>query len=124
MSHPRPPNGAFPLPPASKQPVDSAHSAHPPHAAKVAISRDEVWLACACGEEVKILDRETGVVRATIPSDTSAVYTMAWHPRKSQLAVSTASLQIRLWDIDLLTAPAADGSDDGAPQAMPAHTLC
>eukprot|EP01052_Picozoa_sp_SAG31_P042546 SAG31_NODE_6789_length_1887_cov_3.646532_2_plen_144_part_00 len=82
--------------------------------AQVSVSKDETWLACACGEETKVVNRNTGVVQATIPSDTSAVLALAWHPSKAQLAVSTASLQVKLWDIDLLQTGTSGEDEIGA----------
>ena len=78
---------------------------------------------------MQILDRRAGRVVATIPTDTSAVQSLAWHPHKQQLAVSTSRLRTRLWELDL--APPGEGKAEAeverqAPsevQAFQAHDL-
>ena len=66
----------------------------------VAVSRAEDRIACACGEEVKILDTETGIVGLTLAGDSEGVSALAWHPGGQQICVASTSLLTRVWGLD------------------------
>eukprot|EP01048_Picozoa_sp_COSAG05_P002234 COSAG05_NODE_87_length_20404_cov_42.272051_4_plen_225_part_00 len=77
-------------------------------AAAVSCAEDRV--ACACGEEVKILDLDTGISQVTLPGDSEAVTAIAWHPSGQQICVSSASLLTRVWGLDAETSAESEGS--------------
>ncbi|KAG6550306.1 hypothetical protein Mapa_008267 [Marchantia paleacea] len=65
----------------------------------VALSPDAKSVACACSDDVKIVDVETGKVNATLKGDTELVTALCFGPDGKSLLSTSRSLQVRLWEL-------------------------
>ncbi|CAM6091154.1 unnamed protein product [Calypogeia fissa] len=66
----------------------------------VVLSSDASFVACACTEDVKVVDVETGKVRCTLQGDSELVTALCLSPDGKFLVSASRSLQIRVWDLD------------------------
>uniref|UniRef100_A0A2P2JNI9 Uncharacterized protein n=1 Tax=Rhizophora mucronata TaxID=61149 RepID=A0A2P2JNI9_RHIMU len=67
-----------------------------------AVSSDGSFMACACGDAVKIVDLGNASIRATIEGDTEAVTALALSPNDKLLFSAGHSRQIRVWDLSTI----------------------
>ncbi|BBN19124.1 U3 small nucleolar RNA-associated protein 13 [Marchantia polymorpha subsp. ruderalis] len=65
----------------------------------VALSPDATSVACACSDDIKIVDVETGKVTATLKGDSELVTALCFGSDGKSLLSASRSLQVRLWDI-------------------------
>ncbi|KAL3678389.1 hypothetical protein R1sor_021345 [Riccia sorocarpa] len=65
----------------------------------VVLTRDGSFAACACGDDVKIVDVESGKVVSTLKGDTELVTALCFSLDGKSLLSTSRSLQIRLWEI-------------------------
>ncbi|PRW60889.1 transducin beta 3 isoform A [Chlorella sorokiniana] len=63
-------------------------------------SLDGSLLACACADEVKLLDAATGTVIRTFPGDSEPVTALALSPDGRLLFAASRSLQLRCWSVE------------------------
>ncbi|CAK0748051.1 hypothetical protein CVIRNUC_001810 [Coccomyxa viridis] len=56
-------------------------------------------LACACNDEIKLVDAASGEVKATLPGDTEPVTALAFSPSGKRLYSASRSLQQQCWDV-------------------------
>eukprot|EP00775_Hariotina_reticulata_P012079 gene12079-12219_t len=64
----------------------------------VRVTRDNQHIACACGDEVKVLDVATGTVAQTLPGDSEPITALAISPDCKSLVAASRSLSVRIWD--------------------------
>uniref|UniRef100_A0A383VI50 U3 small nucleolar RNA-associated protein 13 C-terminal domain-containing protein n=1 Tax=Tetradesmus obliquus TaxID=3088 RepID=A0A383VI50_TETOB len=64
----------------------------------VRVTRDHKHLACACGDEVKVLDVATGTVTKTLPGDSEPITALAISPDCRSLIAASRSLSVKHWD--------------------------
>lgn len=67
---------------------------------KVVLSTNETFLACYCGEEVKILDIEKGEVIRTISTEQDGILSFALHPNDKELVTSGRSNLLKHWNLE------------------------
>eukprot|EP00897_Mesotaenium_endlicherianum_P007748 jgi/Mesen1/7000/ME000365S06127 len=65
----------------------------------VALFKDGKHVACPCGEEVKVVDVESGVVKHTLAGDTELVTAVAVSPDGVSVFSSSRSLQTKWWNL-------------------------
>lgn len=65
----------------------------------VVLSSDASFVACACTDDLKVVDVETGQVRCTLQGDSELVTALCLSPDGKFLLSASRSLQIRLWDL-------------------------
>ncbi|KAL2610086.1 hypothetical protein R1flu_028659 [Riccia fluitans] len=65
----------------------------------VVLSRDGTCAACACADDVKIVDVESGKVVSILKGDTELVTALCFSLDGKALLSASRSLQIRLWEI-------------------------
>lgn len=63
------------------------------------VSSDGSFIACACGESIKIVDSSNASIRSTIDGDSEAVTALALSPDDRLLFSASHSRQIRVWDL-------------------------
>lgn len=63
------------------------------------VSSDNSFIACACGESIKIVDSVTAAIRSTLDADSESVTALALSPDDRLLFSSSHSRQIRVWDL-------------------------
>lgn len=64
-----------------------------------AVSSDASFFACACDDNIKIVDSSTASVRSTIGGDSEAVTALTLSPDDNFLFSASHSRQIRVWDL-------------------------
>lgn len=67
-----------------------------------AVSSDGSFIACACGESIKIVDSANASIRSAIEGDSEAITALALSPNDQLLFSSSHSRQIRVWDLSTL----------------------
>jgi len=92
-----------------------SHRFHPSFAGSVAISPDGGRVACACGDEVKVLELATGRVLRTLPGDEEPVTAICFGHTGDHVWVASRSLTQRRFE---LGAP-ADADGDPSPVDTP-----
>lgn len=65
----------------------------------VAVSPDERFVACACTDDVKVVEVATGAVVKTFKGDTEPVTAIAYAPDGKTLFAASRSLQIKHWEL-------------------------
>lgn len=70
---------------------------------RIHISTEKQLAACPCGEEVNVVDLNTGEVLSTVPGDTETVSSVAISRNGNQVFVSSRSLQCSHWDVTSMT---------------------
>ncbi|EFJ35160.1 hypothetical protein SELMODRAFT_80645 [Selaginella moellendorffii] len=63
------------------------------------LAPDASFLACACNDEVKIVDIATGTIRKSLAGDSEAITALAISPDGNTLFAASRSLQVRIWDL-------------------------
>uniref|UniRef100_A0A2P2JNJ1 Uncharacterized protein MANES_09G127900 n=1 Tax=Rhizophora mucronata TaxID=61149 RepID=A0A2P2JNJ1_RHIMU len=86
-----------------------------------AVSSDGSFMACACGDAVKIVDLGNASIRATIEGDTEAVTALALSPNDKLLFSAGHSRQIRVWDLSTIKCVRSWKGHDGPVMAMACH---
>ncbi|PSC70582.1 transducin beta 3 isoform B [Micractinium conductrix] len=66
----------------------------------VRLSADGRLLACACADEVKVVDAASGTVVQTLPGDSEPVTALGFSPNAHLLFTASRSLQLRCWSLD------------------------
>ena len=66
----------------------------------VVVSPDERFVACACTDDVKIVEIATGVALKTFKGDTEPITAIVYSPDGKTLFAASRSLQIKHWDLD------------------------
>lgn len=66
------------------------------------VSSDSSFIACACGESIKIVDSATAAIRSTLDADSESFTALALSPDDRLLFSSGHSRQIRVWDLSTL----------------------
>ena len=66
------------------------------------MSSDGSFIACACGEAIKIVASANGSVKATVEGDTEAVTALTLSPDDKLLFSAGHSRQIRVWDLSTM----------------------
>ncbi|KAJ1702869.1 hypothetical protein LUZ63_002648 [Rhynchospora breviuscula] len=88
-----------------------------------AVSSDGSFLACACGDEVKIVSTADASVRATLSGDTDAAVTaLVLGPGDRLLFTASHSRLIRVWDVSSLQCIRSWKGHDGPVMAMACHS--
>ncbi|KAJ4811561.1 Transducin beta-like protein 3 [Rhynchospora pubera] len=88
-----------------------------------AVSSDGSFLACACGDEVKIVSATDASVRATLSGDPDAAVTaLALGPGDRLLFTASHSRLIRVWDVCSLQCIRSWKGHDGPVMAMACHS--
>ncbi|XP_024403982.1 protein TORMOZ EMBRYO DEFECTIVE [Physcomitrium patens] len=65
----------------------------------VVVSPDEKTVACACTDDVKVVELATGVVVKTFKGDTEPITAIVYSPDGNTLFAASRSLQIKHWDL-------------------------
>lgn len=65
----------------------------------VVVSGDASFVACACTDDVKIVELATGAVTKTLEGDTEPITALALSPDGRALFAASRSLQIKHWDL-------------------------
>ncbi|KAK4264339.1 hypothetical protein QN277_025534 [Acacia crassicarpa] len=86
-----------------------------------AVSSDGSFIACACGESIKIVDSANASIRSTIEGDSEAVTALALSPDDQKLFCSSHSRQIRVWDLSKLECKLSWKGHDGPIMSMVSH---
>ncbi|WCJ27775.1 Transducin beta-like protein 3 [Euphorbia peplus] len=86
-----------------------------------AVASDGSFIACACGDTVKIVDSATSSVRATIEGDTESITALTLSPDDKLLFFSGHSRQIRVWDLSSLKCVRSWKGHDGPVMGMSCH---
>lgn len=67
------------------------------------VSSDASFIACACGDSIKIVDSDTAAIRSTVEGGESEVFTaLALSPNDKLLFSAGHSRQIRVWDLSTM----------------------
>ena len=66
------------------------------------VSSDSSFIACACGESIKIVDSATAAIRSTLGADSESFTALALSPDDRLLFSSGHSRQIKVWDLSTL----------------------
>ncbi|XP_039142084.1 transducin beta-like protein 3 [Dioscorea cayenensis subsp. rotundata] len=86
-----------------------------------AISPDGSFLACGCGEEIKIVDSSTAAVRRTLEGDSEAVTAITISSDGRLLYSAGHSRLIRVWDIPSWKCLRSWKGHDGPVMGMACH---
>ena len=65
----------------------------------VAISSDASFIACACHDQVKVVDLQSGAVTSTLEGDSEPITAIALMPNGSSLFAASRSRQVKLWSL-------------------------
>jgi U3 small nucleolar RNA-associated protein 13 len=65
----------------------------------VVVSPDENFVACACTDDVKVVEIATGAVVKTFKGDTEPITAIVYSPDGKTLFAASRSLQIKHWDL-------------------------
>ncbi|XP_020084753.1 transducin beta-like protein 3 [Ananas comosus] len=87
-----------------------------------AVSSDGAFIACACGDEVKLVRSSDASVRATLAGDSEAVTAIALGPGDRLLFSATHSRLIRVWDLASLKCIRSWKGHDGPVMGMACHS--
>ncbi|EEF42388.1 U3 small nucleolar RNA-associated protein, putative [Ricinus communis] len=86
-----------------------------------AVSSDGSFIACACGEAIKIVDSANGAVRATIEGDTEAATALTLSPDDKLMFSAGHSRQIRVWDLSTMKCVRSWKGHEGPVMGMACH---
>ncbi|RDX84550.1 Transducin beta-like protein 3, partial [Mucuna pruriens] len=85
------------------------------------VSSDASFIACACGDSIKIVDSATASIRSTLDADSESVTALALSPNDDLLFSSSHSRQIRVWDLSTLKCVRSWKGHDGPVMCMTCH---
>ncbi|QCD81068.1 transducin beta-like protein 3 isoform X2 [Vigna unguiculata] len=85
------------------------------------VSSDNSFIACACGESIKIVDSVTAALRSTLDADSESVTALALSPDNRLLFSSSHSRQIRVWDLSTFKCVRSWKGHDGPVMCMTCH---
>ncbi|XP_061366816.1 protein TORMOZ EMBRYO DEFECTIVE [Gastrolobium bilobum] len=85
------------------------------------VSSDGSFIACACGDSIKIVDSANASIRSTIDGDSETVTALALSPNDTLLFSSSHSRQIRVWDLSTLKCVRSWKGHDGPVMCMACH---
>ncbi|XP_014490616.1 transducin beta-like protein 3 isoform X2 [Vigna radiata var. radiata] len=85
------------------------------------VSSDNSFIACACGESIKIVDSVTAAIRSTLDADSESVTALALSPDDRILFSSSHSRQIRVWDLSTFKCVRSWKGHDGPVMCMTCH---
>ncbi|CAN6569779.1 unnamed protein product [Malus baccata var. baccata] len=86
-----------------------------------AVSSDGSFIACKCGESIKIVDSLDASIRSTIEGDLDEVTALALSPDDSLLFSAGHSRQIRIWDLSTLKCVRSWKGHEGPVMGMACH---
>ncbi|XP_038978693.1 transducin beta-like protein 3 [Phoenix dactylifera] len=87
-----------------------------------AVASDGAFLACACGDQIKVVDASDASVRATLDGDSEAVTALALSPDDRFLFSASHSRLIRVWDLSSLKCIRSWKGHDGPVMGMACHS--
>ncbi|KAG1331252.1 transducin beta-like protein 3 [Cocos nucifera] len=87
-----------------------------------AVSSDGAFLACACGDQIKVVDTAASSVRATLEGDSEAVTALALSPDDRFLFSASHSRLIRVWDLSSLKCIRSWKGHDGPVMGIACHS--
>ncbi|XP_057416676.1 protein TORMOZ EMBRYO DEFECTIVE [Lotus japonicus] len=85
------------------------------------VSSDGSFIACACGESIKIVDSANASIRSTLQGDSESVTALALSPDDNLLFSSGHSRQIRVWDLSTLKCVRSWKGHEGPVMCMSCH---
>ncbi|KAG8647939.1 transducin beta-like protein 3 isoform X2 [Manihot esculenta] len=85
------------------------------------VASDGAFIACACGEAIKIVDSANASIRATIEGDTEAITALALSPDDKLLFSAGHSRQIRVWDMSTMKSVRSWKGHDGPVMGIACH---
>ncbi|XP_023512801.1 transducin beta-like protein 3 [Cucurbita pepo subsp. pepo] len=86
------------------------------------VSSDASFIACACGDSIKIVDADTAAIRSTVEGGESEVFTaLALSPNDKLLFSAGHSRQIRVWDLSTMKCVRSWKGHDGPVMGMTCH---
>ncbi|KAG4942803.1 hypothetical protein JHK85_047449 [Glycine max] len=85
------------------------------------VSSDSSFIACACGESIKIVDSATAAIRSTLDADSESFTALALSPDDRLLFSSGHSRQIRVWDLSTLKCVRSWKGHEGPVMCMTCH---
>ncbi|KAM1472337.1 hypothetical protein ACFXTO_043126 [Malus domestica] len=86
-----------------------------------AVSSDGSFIACKCGESIKIVDSSNASIRSTIEGDSDEVTALALSPDNRLLFSAGHSRQIRIWDLSTLKCVRSWKGHEGPVMGMSCH---
>jgi serine/threonine protein kinase/WD40 repeat protein len=88
--------------------IDGATDTHRP-GGDIAVSADGRWAAVSSAERgIKIVDLVSGREVFTLPQEAGEIWSLAWAPNGTKLAVGTADGGLALWDLEQVRARLAE----------------
>ncbi|XP_029130005.1 transducin beta-like protein 3 [Cajanus cajan] len=85
------------------------------------VSSDSSFIACACGDSIKIVDSATASIRSTLDADSEPVTALALSPNDALLFSSSHTRQIRVWDLSTLKCVRSWKGHEGPVMCMTCH---
>ncbi|KAG5153751.1 hypothetical protein JHK82_011720 [Glycine max] len=85
------------------------------------VSSDSSFIACACGESIKIVDSATAAIRSTLGADSESFTALALSPDDRLLFSSGHSRQIKVWDLSTLKCVRSWKGHEGPVMCMTCH---
>ncbi|PQM41217.1 transducin beta-like protein 3 [Prunus yedoensis var. nudiflora] len=85
------------------------------------VSSDGSFIACKCGDSIKIVDTSNASIRSTIEGDSEDVTALALSPDDKLLFSSGHSRQIRIWDLATFKCVRSWKGHDGPVMGMACH---
>ncbi|XVF56548.1 hypothetical protein PTKIN_Ptkin06aG0129800 [Pterospermum kingtungense] len=85
------------------------------------VSSDGSFIACACGESIKIVDSANASTKSTIEADSGTITALALSPNDKLLFSAGHSRQIKVWDLDTFKCLRSWKGHDGPVMGMACH---
>ncbi|KAA3486582.1 transducin beta-like protein 3 [Gossypium australe] len=85
------------------------------------VSSDGSFIACACGESIKIVDSSNASTKFTIEAESSTITALALSPNDKLLFSAGHSRQIKVWDLDTFKCLRSWKGHDGPVMGMACH---
>ncbi|CAA7051573.1 unnamed protein product [Microthlaspi erraticum] len=85
------------------------------------VSSDGSFIACACGEDINIVDSSDSSVKSTIEGESDRLTALALSPDDKFLFSAGHSRQIRVWDLETLKCIRSWKGPEGAVMGMACH---
>ncbi|KAB2049401.1 hypothetical protein ES319_A13G173800v1 [Gossypium barbadense] len=85
------------------------------------VSSDGSFIACSCGESIKIVDSSNASTKFTIEAESSTITALALSPNDKLLFSAGHSRQIKVWDLDTFKCLRSWKGHDGPVMGMACH---
>ncbi|KAI4343751.1 hypothetical protein L6164_011061 [Bauhinia variegata] len=85
------------------------------------VSSDGSFMACACGDTIKIVNSANASIKSIIEGDSEVVTALTLSPNDNILFSSSHSRQIRVWDLSTLKCVRSWKGHDGPVMSMACH---